>query len=1066
MRSLRTRTLLTIVFVATVAFPAGQSAAIAQEGDDNANVTVDPRLYEDMSYRSLNFSRGGRAVAVSGVVDSPLTYYMGATGGGVWKTDDAGNSWNNISDGFFGVGSIGAIEVAPSDPNVIWVGTGEGCPRGNVAIGDGIYRSTDAGKSWMKSLDLDANIGKLVVHPTDHDTVWVAVIGNIFGDNEDRGVYKTTDGGMNWEKVLYIDENTGFVDVEIDPNNPRILLASAWTVRRSPWSIDSGSEDDGVYRSKDGGTTWEKLGGGLPDGMVGRSSVAISPANSDRMWVLIEASDDRGGVFRSDNGGDTWNRINSTRALLQRAWYYIHIYADPKDENTVYALNTGFYKSIDGGKTFDIRLRPPHGDNHDLWINPENPQVMVNANDGGANVSFNGGGSWSHQRNQPTAQMYRVSVDEAWPYRVYGAQQDNSTARLSSLSRGGFGGGGFGAAFESVGGGESGHIAVDPRGNEVVYAGSYGGTITRRDMETGLSENVRAYPESQTGQQALDMEYRFQWNAPIRISPHNPDAVYHTSQYVHRTTDDGRSWEVISPDLTYDDPETQGYSGSAGITRDNTGVEVFNTIFAFEESHHAAGLMWAGTDDGRMWLTRDDGTNWTEITPEDMPVRGTVNTIDVSAHDPGRIHIAVHKYRENDFTPYIFRTSDYGASWELLTDGTNGIPADHWVRTVREDPDRQGLLYAGTEFGVYVSFDGGAHWQSLQLNLPQVPITEILVHRKDLVVATQGRAFYILDDLSPLHQVQAGMENEAAALLAPRDAFRGLGGPVAINYWLSEVPESGVKIEIVNGDGDVVREYSSSASSDPSSMLPAGMSLADVPPQFRRQLASAGGSLEPESGMNQLTWNGRHDALFRRPRGIVMWGGGGTQGPKAVPGDYTVRMTVGDDVQEQAFTLGIDPRRDATVADYERQYDLVVEVGEQLDEVWTSLEGLRRVKGAIRQIGGRVRGQDGADEIVRLGRQITGDLEEIEKVITQVEGEGGQDALNFPGRLDNQWAALYGAASGPDTPLTAGVAKRQADLQPETDELLERLAAIYAGPLIELNTKISALNLDAISLPE
>ncbi len=1055
------------MLTAVMAFLAGQNAAaFAQEGENDANVTVDSRLYEGMEYRSLNFTRGGRSTAVTGVADDPLTYYFGGTGGGVWKTNDAGNNWDNISDGFFGVGSIGAIEIAPSDPNVIWVGTGEGCPRGNVTIGDGIYRSTDAGKSWTKLLDLNANIGKMVVHPTDYDTAWAAVIGNIFGDNEDRGVYKTTDGGVTWEKVLYIDDNTGFVDIEIDPNNPRILLASAWTARRTPWTINSGSEDDGVYRSKDGGTTWDKLGGGLPTGMVGRSSVAISPANGERMWVLIEASGDRGGVFRSDDGGDSWNRINSSRSLLQRAWYYIHIYADPQDENTVYALNTGAYKSIDGGKTFDIRMRTQHGDNHDLWINPDNPQIMINANDGGANVSFNGGVSWSHQRNQPTAQIYRVAVDEAWPYRVYGAQQDNSTARLASQRGGGFGGGGFGAPFVAVGGGESGHIAVDPRGNQVVYAGSYGGTITRRDMDTGLSENVRAYPESQTGQQALDMEYRFQWNAPIRISPHDPDSVYHTSQYVHRTTDNGHSWEIISPDLTYNDPETQGYSGAAGVTRDNTGVEVFNTVFAFEESFHSPGLMWAGTDDGRVWVTRDDGGEWTEITPEGMPERGTVNTIDVSAHDPGRIHIAVQKYRENDFTPYIFRTSNYGATWERLTDGTNGIPANHSVRTVREDPDRKGLLYAGTEFGLYVSFDDGARWQSLQLNLPQVPITEMVVHRKDLVVATQGRAFWILDDLSPLHQVHAGMETEAATLLAPRTAYRGLGGPAQISYWLAEVPEEGVKLEIVDGTGEVVRSYSSSASSDISSQLPPGVALADVPPQFRRQMASAGGKIEPQAGMNQLTWNGRMESLFDRPRGIVMWGGGGTQGPKAIPGDYTIRLSVGEWSQEQPFTLAIDPRRDVTVQDYQYQYDLAVEIGDQVDKLWSSLEDLRRIKQSMRSLGGRIRGQEGAEDLMALSREVTAELEAIEMVITQVEGEGGQDALNFPGRLDNQWAALYGAASGPDTPLSAGVAERFADLQPETDALMTRLQTVFDGPLVELNAGVASLNLDAITMPQ
>ena len=801
-------------FLTLCAFVASAALAAAQgsynDYEENAdNVQVDHALFEGMEFRAVGFSRGGRSTAATGVSGQPLVYYFGGTGGGVFKTSDAGNNWTNVTDGFLGVGSVGAIAVAPSDPNVVYVGTGSACPRGNISTGDGVYRSTDAGKTWKHIGLRDAGqVGKIRVHPDDPDHVYVAALGHMFGPNEERGVFRSTDGGETWEKVLFIDDRTGVVDLSMDANNPRILYAGAWAAERKPWSLISGSEAGGIYRSTDGGDTWDHLEGGLPEGMVGKTSVAVSPANSDR---VLEAEGEKGGVYRSDDGGDSWTRINGDANLRQRPWYYIHIYADPKDENTVYALNTAFYKSIDGGKTFDQRIRVPHGDNHDLWLNPDNPMNIIEANDGGANVSFDGGGSWSTQQNQETSEIYRVFVDDQWPYRIYGSQQDNST--ISVPSRGGAGFRQVVPDWYSVGGCESGHIAVDPRDPDIIYAGCYGGSISRINRRTGEYRQILAYPQLQLGAAARDLSYRFQWNAPIRLSPHDPDILYHASQVVHMSRDHGQSWSVISPDLTSNNPEHQDYAGGP-ITHDSTGVEVYNTVFALEESPHTPGELWAGSDDGRVHISRDRGGSWEEITPDGMPEGGTVNVVELSAHAPGRAFIAVYRYREDDFNPYIFRTNDYGKDWDLLTDGTNGIPSTHFTRAIREDPDRKGLLYAGTEFGLYLSVDDGAHWQRFQLNLPVTPVTDLRVHRKDLVVSTQGRSFWVLDNVTPLHQITEEVESADMWLYAPRTAYRGgsLGG-ATIDYYLKDAPdnEEELTLEVLDSSDNVIQTFKGKA---------------------------------------------------------------------------------------------------------------------------------------------------------------------------------------------------------------------------------------------------------------
>jgi photosystem II stability/assembly factor-like uncharacterized protein len=1023
------------LFVATLV--SGQGSRLDYE-ENAANLRVGPSFLDGLQYRSVGFSRGGRSTAVAGVPGQPLVYYFGGTGAGVWKTTDAGNNWENVTDGFFGVGSIGAIAVAPSDSNVVYVGTGSTCPRGNISVGDGIYKSTDAGKTWEHiGLRNAGQIGRIRVHPHDADLVYVAALGHIFGPNSERGVFRSTDGGTTWKNVHFISERTGVVDLAMDPTNPRILMAAAWRAERKPWAMVSGSEDGGIYRSADGGETWKKLEGGLPGGLVGRTSVSISEANGDRAWVLLEAEGEKGGVYRTDDGGESWERVNGNAKLRQRPWYYIHIYADPKDEDTVYALNTRFYKSIDGGKTFDQQIEVPHGDNHDLWLNPNDPRNMINANDGGATVSFDGGDSWSTLDNQPTAQIYRVFVDDQWPYRIYGSQQDNSTISVPSRARI-FGDLGAMHEWYDVGGCESGHIAVDPRDPDLVYAGCYGGQITRIHRRTGERRQILHYPQLQLGQAARDLKYRFQWNAPIRLSPHDPDILYHASQVVHMSKDEGQSWSVISPDLTTNDPEHQDYAGGP-ITYDSSGVEVYNTVFAFEESPHTQGLMWAGTDDGRIHLSRNAGASWNEITPAAMPEGGTVNVIELSAHDAGRAFVAVYRYRENDFRPYIFRTNDYGTSWVLLTDGTNGVPDTHFVRAIREDPDRKGLLYAGTEFGMYVSFDDGGHWQPFQLNLPVTPITDLRVHRKDLVVATQGRSFWMLDDLSPLHQITDEVTTASAWLFVPREAYRGVSlGEATFTYYLADETDDVLKLEILDNSRKVLRTFVS-GEDEGESEAPA---------------------LPAKAGVNRFQWDLREEAP-KIPEDVVHWGQ--APGMPVVPGRFQVRLSRGDWTETRSFDVLADPRSSTTIAQLREQYDFGKRIASDIDALFGTLTNLRDVRSQSEEIAERMKkgGVENVD-VSRAMKALNEKLVELEEETTQVKSKSSQDPINFPPRIDNQLTTLYGYVVNADYQPTAGAYQRFGDLKPELDALNSRFQEIVSSDLAELNRLVSGLALPPI----
>lgn len=1009
-----------LVFVFwSLALLGGAGLGAGAEGDEAAGGAYPAKLFEGLEYRSLDFSRGGRSTAVAGVVGDSLTYYFGSTGGGVWKTTDAGLTWKNVSDKFFKVGSIGAVAVAESDPNVVYVGTGSACPRGNVSVGDGAYRSTDAGKTWSHiGLERAGQIGRIRVHPKNPDLVYVAVLGQIFGPNEERGVYRSRDGGKSWERSLHISDQTGAVDLSMDPNNPRILYAAMWTARRKPWTLISGSEEGGLYKSADGGDTWKKLEKGLPKAPTGRIGVSVSGADSDRVWALIEAKE--GGVFRSDDAGETWNRVNQQANLRQRPWYYTHIFADPRDENTVYVLNTGMYKSTDGGATFQ-RVGTPHGDNHDLWINPSHPDHMVESNDGGANVSLNGGESWSSQRNQPTAEIYRVTVDNQFPYRVYGAQQDNSTISVSS------GGGGFSVVEDwyQVGGCESGHIAVDPRDPDIVYAGCYGGEINRVNLRTRETRDILIYPQLQLGQAPKDLKYRFQWNAPIRLSPHDPNTLYHTSQMVHRSRDEGHSWETISPDLTRDDKSRQDYAGGP-ITHDSTGVEVYGVIFAFEESPLQPGLLWAGSDDGLVHVSRDGGGKWENVTPAGMPEWGTVNAIELSSHDPGRVLIAVHRYRENDFAPYIFRTNDFGKTWTRIADGTNGIPEGAFVRVVREDPDRKGLLYAGTELGMYVSLDDGLHWQTFQLNLPVTPVTDLAVHRKDLVVATQGRAFWILDDLTPLHQLTPELASAKHHLFEPRDAYRSGFSRASIDFYLEEVPDSGVTLEILDAEGRQIHKIEGKGESDEAS------DDEEEGPRFGRPP-----KLTLKKGLNRYPWNLTGQRV-ETPRGVIVWGP--ARGARALPGVYQAKLTSGDWSQTQSFEVRLNPNLEVSEADLKAQASLVEQIGERLEAVFKGVKKIRAVRAQVQDIEKRMKDAERTDsEVVEAGKNLLEQLRQVEEKLTQPKSRSGQDPLNFPPMLDNQWVALYRYVSEADARPTQGAVERFEDLKNQTEPLLKQL---------------------------
>lgn len=1043
--------------------PVGASLASAEAA--RLSQPFDTLAFKDMSYRMAGPYRGGRSTAAAGFLNDPDRWIMGTTGGGVWESTDNGVSWGNVSDGWFG-GSIGAVAVAPSDPNVVYVGQGSMDIRGNTSTGRGVWKSVDGGRTWsFIGLRETGQIGRIEVHPKDHDLVYAAALGHPFGKNPERGVFRSKDGGDTWEHVLALNDSTGASDLTLDPTNPRVLYAGMWRGERKPWALISGAEEGGVYKSVDGGDTWTKLQGGLPEGIVGKVGVSASPADPDRVWAIVEAEPD-GGVYRSDDAGQTWTRTNSDNNLRQRAWYYTHVQADPVDRNTVYALNTGLYRSVDGGTTFEA-IPVPHGDVHDLWIHPADADRMVVANDGGAQVTVNGGETWSTYFNQPTAELYDVIVDNGFPYRLYGAQQDNTTISVPAWSD-------VNTLYpkehwQNVGGCETGPIALHPDRPDVVYAGCYGGVMDRYDLSTGQRRNVMLYPQLQLGMAAKDLRHRFQWVSPMLVSAHDHRTLYHASQYVNRSRDEGATWETISPDLTTDTPEHQEQSGGP-INADVTGVEIYNVVFSLAESPADPNELWAGSDDGRVHLTRDGGASWTEITPADMPALGTVDEIELSSHAPGRAYLAVQKYRMDDFRPYVFRTDDYGESWTLAVDG---IPADYPVRTVREDPEREGLLFAGTEFGVFVSFDGGGQWQSFQRNLPVTPITGMRVAHDDLIVSTQGRSFWIMDDVSPLRELDAALAEGRSSpyLFTPRDVRRLTNvGPTflaelspeprpagaLIHYYLPEDYDEGasLRLDVVDSRGRVVRTFSPDST------------VADEP---------GGVKIDPQPGLNRVAWALSY-AGPELPEGAVPWGYAG--GVAAPPGEYRVRMTEGDTTvgpSERAFELLPDPRiADVTAAGYEEQFRIAVEARDSINAITRAIEDLAAVREQVENAMERARSAEVEGELQALADTLRDKSTGVTEELMQTKNQSSQDPIRFAPRLDNQWLELYGRVTGTDGyisggadgPPQQGTVERMNDLLQEWDDARSRYLDLLENELARFNEAVERLGLPAVVLPK
>jgi photosystem II stability/assembly factor-like uncharacterized protein len=922
------------------------SVVLAQHG------TYEAALWSGMHYRQIGPFRGGRVTAVTGVPSQPYTFYFGSTGGGVWKTTDAGHNWENVSDAFFAVGSMGAIDVSLSDPNTIYAGTGSSKIRSNVSIGRGIYKSTDAGKTWtFAGLRDVGQISAVRIHPANPDIVYVAALGNPFVPSKERGIYRSNDGGKTWKNVLFISDSVGAAALAIQPGNPNVLYACMWHGQRKPWTIISGGHDGGIYKSTDGGDNWTKLAGGLPNELFGRSNVGISAANPNRVYALIEAKPGSG-LYRSEDSGATWTLINGSGSLITRPFYYTTLGVDPNNPDAVWVGDEGWVKSEDGGKTFK-RMPVPHGDNHDVWINPKNSQYMIQGNDGGANVSLDGGQTWSTQLNQPTAEIYQVALDDQYPYRVYGAQQDDDTVIVPSLPLG------DGQDFRAGPGCETGPVIPSQSNPEIVYGGCKG-QFSRLNLNTTDEERYWIGAESLYGNGGSDLILRFQRVSPMEVSPNDPRVVYYGSQYLHRSMDGGVTWEKISPDLTAHPEGTQGASGEP-ITRDATGEETYSTLYAIRESPAQKGLIWTGSNDGLVYVTRDNGKTWANVTPSGLAPGGRVQNIEPSPHRPATAYVAIYRYLLGDFAPYIYRTDDYGKTWTRLTDGTNGIAADEPTRVVREDPDRAGLLYAGTEFGIYISFDNGARWQPFQMNLPHTPVTDIKIAHGDLVLSSQGRSFWILDDLTPLHQLGDKVSGAPAFLFAPRDAVRtpprgGSGragaGPqypaagAMIDYTLGSAPSTDITLEILDGSGTVIRKFSSAA--PPPAPRPDPQAASEEEEDF----VPRGGPtrLDNSAGMHRFTWDLRYVGPWvsaARPEG--------PNGPMAVPGKYAVRLTVGALISTQPLNVIEDPRvtKDGvTTADLREQFEHNVRVRELVSDVNKAVARIRAAQTDLRAKGG------------------------------------------------------------------------------------------------------------------
>ena len=1043
--------------------------------------THDP-IFAGLTWRHVGPFRGGRVVTVAGHPTEQATFYMGSTGGGIWRTNDGGTYWENISDGFFARASVGALAIAESDPNVIYVGMGETTIRSSVSHGDGVYKSVDAGRTWTHcGLTETRNIGKIRIHPTNPDLVYVAALGHAHGPNPERGVYRSADGGKTWEQLLTRGEAAGVVDLSIDATNPRILYAAFWEGVHRAHELVSGGPGSGLFRSFDGGDTWDDLSQkpGVPHGPLGRIGISASPARAGRVWAIVEAR--AGAVIRSDDWGETWERVNEGGEVRQRPWYYMHVIAHPTEPETVWVMNLAAWRSIDGGRTFG-QVFFPHEDHHDIWIDPRNPQRMIEANDGGACVSFNGGASWSSIYNQPTTELYHVTTDTQTPYRLYGAQQDNTTISVASRSDNAVI---TQADTVEIGGGESGYIAVRPDDPNIIYAGSFAGVITRYDRRSNQRQNIAAWSEEGAGWGAIDIKYRFNWTFPIVLSPHDPTVLYITSQFVHRSQDEGRSWTIVSPDLTRNDPSKLGPSGGP-ITVDSNGMDYYCTIFAFAESPLVRGLLWAGSDDGLIHLSRDGGANWTAVTPPDLPTWSLVSSIDPSPHDPATAYLAIERHRHDDFAPYLYKTHDYGQHWEKIV---SGLPADDFARVLRVDPMRPGLLYAGTEAGAWVSHDDGASWRSLRRNLPVVPVHDLVVKDSDLVAATHGRGFWILDDLTPLREGGMDAPTEAAQLFPPRPTIRyrtarGFGGGtgpgktyqlagttgfaarwqtlpngdkeailldagknppdgVIVYYRLSEAHTDDLALTFLDGAGNEITTYK-------------GKRAGEEPQPKVRYLPT-------EAGLNRFVWEGRYPDARDVPGAIYR--SSGAAGPLAPPGEYRVRLTCGEASWTQPFTLLKDPRIGATDAELQEQFAFLLEIRDKLSLTNDAIVRLRTIREQVGRWEARARHEGNREEIIAAAEELKKSLGAVEEELIQTRWKSSRDALTAPSKLNVKIATLLGVVGGADTAPTSQAREVFASVGARIDAQIVQLGALLDREIPRFNDLIHFADFPALAEP-
>jgi len=1011
-------------FIYIILFFIFNGELFSQRGNLNKKqISYNENLYNSIDYRLIGPFRGGRSGTVSGVVGDDNTYYMGTAGGGVWKTTDAGNTWKSISDGYFG-GSIGSIAVSESDPNVIYVGEGEQTLRGNVSSGRGAWKSMDAGETWeFIGLPNSEHVSRIRIHPSNPDVLYVGVIGNLWKPNKERGLYKSIDGGKNWKKILFVSDKAGVGDVIIDPNNARIIYASTWQMKRDGYRMDSGGPDSKIFRSFDEGNTWEDISTfkGLPNFPWGIVGLTISPLNSKRIWAMIEAKN--GGLFRSDDGGNSWSKINSNRSLRQRAWYYTRIYADTENEDKIYVLNVSYGVSSDGGKTFELK-NAPHGDHHDLWIDPNNNMRMIIADDGGAQISNDGGNNWSTYYNQPTAQFYRVTTDNSFPYRIYGAQQDNSTIRIKSRTSGSSI---SDKDWESTAGGESAHLAPDPLNNDIVYGGTYKGYMMRMDHSTNQIRSVNIWPDNPAGSGAEVMKYRFNWNFPVMFSPNNPNKLYAGSNYLHVTTNEGQTWNTISGDLTRNLPKTIESSGGL-ITQDNTGAEFYANIFAIAESEIENNVIWVGSDDGLIHISKDSGQTWENVTPPETmsPKLNMINSIDISLFKKGKAYVAATSYKFGDYNPYLYKTEDYGKNWTLIT---NGIKSNYYTRVIRSDKKREGLLYSGTEWGMYISFDDGNSWKPFQLNLPITSIRDLKVKDNNLIVATHGRSFWIIDDLTPLHQLNDNVLLSESYLYKPDISYRmqqsggwgrsnnllnGVNHPngVIINYTLKEFNENDyVKIDIVDNNNNLIRSFTNNKEKLLSSLeKPVLSNTNDI------EYALSGNnikSLSPKSGGNKLIWDMRYPG-FKSFDGMILYSSPNV-GPKAIPGSYKVILTYNNEVMSQDFEILKDPRLSNTQNDYLEQFNFLISVRDQVSIANQSIIDIRKIKKDLQYI---IDKSSDNKQLISLINEFSNKLSVIENKIHMTKNQSRQDPLNYGIRINNRLAFLMADSQRGDFPPT------------------------------------------------